>query len=469
MTPEPASLRPDPGSFRDPTSRVYLDGERVVRALRDDALADLRDALATGFLPREIGAGRVIGTELLDDPGAAGLPEGWTGAVEHPRLAVWSYPYEWSFSMLRDAARLQLELLRDALAEGYTLKDATPYNIQFDGARPVFVDVGSVERLGQGEPWYGYLQFCQQFLYPLLFCAYADLPFHPWLRGSLEGITPDVAARVLGPLRLPRKGVLVHVALHARAQSRFADTETDVKDALRSGGMRKELIEANVKGLLRTLDRLTWKRSDSVWSDYSDRGHYSDRDLQAKKTFVQEVAGRRRHDVVWDVGCNDGVFSELVATEADRVVAFDGDHLVVDLLYRRLAEAGNRTIVPLVVDLTDPSPGLGWANRERSPFLERNRPDLVLALAVIHHVVISGNVPIDEALDLFAGLGSELVLEVPTEDDPMVRRLLRGKRAGTHDDFTLATFERAIDDRFEVRRREDLPSGTRVMFELAPR
>jgi len=463
------TLSADPGSFRDPTSRVFLDGERVVRAMDDDAFADLEAALAGRFLPAALRAGTVVATEVVDDPAAAGLPSPWTHAVAHPRMATWSYPYEWSFSMLRDAAILQLELLRDALAEGFTLKDATPYNVQFDGARPVFVDVGSVERLGDGDPWYGYLQFCQQFLYPLLLCSYADLAFQPFLRGSLEGITPEVASRVLGPLRLPRKGVLVHVALHARAQARFADTDADVKQELRKGGMRKELIEANVKGLLRTLDGLRWKQSESEWSSYSERGHYTDDDLRAKEAFVAEVAGQRHRGIIWDVGCNDGRFSELVADDCDRVVAFDGDHLVVDLLYRRLAQAGERRILPLVVDLTDPSPGLGWANRERAPFLERNRPDLVLALAVIHHVVISGNVPVPAALDLFAGLGGELVLEIPTERDPMVRRLLRGKRAGVHDDYRLDVIEPAIEARFAVRRRVDLPSGTRVLFELAPR
>ncbi|MEZ5142274.1 MAG: hypothetical protein R2726_07100 [Acidimicrobiales bacterium] len=471
MTSDRAPLLPDPGSFRDPTSRVFVDADhdRVVRAMQPDAFADLRHALDGAFLPRAIADRRVVATTPVDDPRSAGLPETWTAAVEHPRLHSWSYPYEWTFSMLRDAAVLQLELLRDALAEDLAFKDATPYNVQFDGALAQFVDVGSIERLQPGDPWFGYLQFCQQYLYPLLVTAYADLPFQPLLRGSIDGVTPEIASRLLGPLRLPRRGVLVHVALHARAQARFADTDADVGAELKQGGMRKELIEANVRGLLRTVTALRWKRSESAWSTYTERAHYTDADLRAKEAFVGDVAGRRRWSIAWDVGCNDGRFSELIAPQTDRVVAFDADHLVVDLLYRRLAARRDRTILPLVVDLTDPSPGLGWANVERPAFLERNRPELVLALAVIHHLAITGNVPTARVLDLFAGLGAATVLEVPTEDDPKVRQLLRNKRAGVHDDYRLERIEAEIGERFDVGARVVLPSQTRVLFELAPR
>ncbi len=460
----------DAGSFRDPMSRVFLSEDRVLRALSADAAADLRAAMDSRFFAKEVAAHRLIETTLLEGaPDELGVTGEWEALVEHPRLPLWSYPYEWTFSMLQDAALLQLDLQGEALAENLACKDATAFNVQFDGSSPIFVDVGSFERYRDGDPWYGYLQFCQLFLFPLLFQAYADLPFQSFLRADINGITPDVANRVLGPLRIWRKGMLVHVALHARMQRSFADSDDDVKSSLKESGFKKELIEANVKNLHKLIASLQWKQSESTWSDYSDRAHYTDKDLAQKAEFVKETAGRKHRRLVWDIGCNDGHFSRLVAGDADHVVAFDGDHLVVDVLYRSLRQDGPGNIIPLVQDISQPSPGLGWRGRERAPFLERFQPDLVLALAVIHHIAITANVPTAEFLDLLVDLGTSVVLEFPTEDDPMVKRLLRNKREGVHDDYNLATITKQIEDRFAVERQVTLPSGTRVLFELNPR
>src|SRR5690606_31348620 len=188
-------LRPDPGSFRDPTSRVYVDDDRVVRGLSEEAAAELRQITAMDWYRRAVAGGAIIGSTWRDEAPFGG--EGWAAYVEHPRLPFVSYPYELSCEMLRDAAKLQIELLRVGIDEGVMAKDASPYNVQFVGALPVFIDVGSFELQREGEPWYGYRQFCQLFLYPLMFQAYKDLPYHPWLRGAIDGITPDEARRVL--------------------------------------------------------------------------------------------------------------------------------------------------------------------------------------------------------------------------------------------------------------------------------
>lgn len=462
--------QPDPGSFRDPDSRVFAVGDRVLRAFSADGARAFEALAASPFFSDAITDGRIVASERLDvDPTSLGIPANCALLVEHRRLPVWSYPYEWSFSMLRDAAILQLELLLGAMADGLTCKDATPYNIQFDGVRPTFVDVGSFERLRPGEPWYGYLQFCQLFLYPLLVEAYARLPFQPWLRAQVDGITPTQASRLLGPARLAKKGVAVHVALHARAQRRFADTDADIKGALRSGGFSTAIIEANIKGLLKIVDGVRTRDGESAWSEYGPRSHYSDRDLGEKEAFVREVAALRSRGLVWDVGCNDGRFARLVASGSDRVLAFDNDATVVDHLYRDLRAEGAGNIVPLVVDFADPSPGIGWRGRERAPFLQRNQPDLVLALAVVHHLAITNNVPPSELLDALHDLDCECIVEFPTEDDPLVRKLVRNKRAGVHVGYTLERFEREVEERFTVARRVALGSGTRVLYHLAPR
>lgn len=463
-------MRPDPGSFRDPTSRVYLDGDRVIRGLSDDAAAELRRITAMPWYERAVEGGAIIGSAWLDrQPSIEGAS--WSAYVEHERIPFISYPYEWSFEMLRDAAKLQIELLRVGIDEGVMSKDASPYNVQFVGARPVFIDVGSFELQREGEPWYGYRQFCQLFLYPLMFQAYKDLSYHPWLRGAIDGITPGEARRVLSGRKRGRRGVLTHVELHARAQDRFADTDQDVKRDLKQAGFQQALIKANLDKLAALLDRLEWRRSGSEWSSYSERSHYAAPELEHKAAFVRDVvsAAAGRRSLVWDVGCNDGYFSRIAAEHADCVVALDADHLVVDQLYRSLRREGERRILPLFMNLADPSPGIGWRGRERLPFHERGTPDLVLALAVVHHLSITNNVPLPDLVDFFADVTAELVVEFPTPDDPMVQRLLRNKREGIHGDYALEPFEASLARRFDVRRRDELEGGTRVLYHVVRR
>jgi hypothetical protein len=461
----------DPGSFRDPTSRVYVDDNAVWRGLDAESLADYEALAATGFFLAALADGRIVATDRATDPPAE-LGQAWSGVLRHERIPVVSYPYEWSFEMLRDAARLQLDLVADALAEDLVTKDASAYNIQFVGATPRFIDVGSFERLRPEEPWFGYRQFCMHFLFPLMLQAYRGLAFQPLLRADLEGIDPVEARRMMSwwDIASPRRrGTLVHVSLHARAQRRYASTDRDVRSELKTSGFKKELIVAQNRSLRKLVERLSLKGAQTEWSEYSERAHYTDADLQAKEAFVSSVAAARRPALAWDLGANDGHFSRLVAEHGGYVIAADGDYEAVDRLYRALKAEGNRQILPLVLNLADPSPNRGWRGVERTAFTARSHPELVLALALIHHLVISRNVPITEFVAFLADAGAETVVEFPTPDDPMVQRLLRNKREGIHDDYTVEAFEAALADRFTVRRREVLPSGTRVCYHATPR
>jgi SAM-dependent methyltransferase len=462
---------PDPGSFRDPRSRVFVDGEFVFRTLDAEGLADVEALEATEFYVEALAARTIVATERAADVDPADLGGDWSAVLRHERIPFVSYPYEWSFEMLRDAAKLQLDLTAAALAEDMTTKDATSYNVQFVGSRPTFIDLGSFERLRADEPWYGYRQFCQLFLFPLMIQAYKDLPFQPWLRSAIDGITPADARNAMSRwdiINPRRKGTVLHVSLHARADGKHADTERDVKADLKKAGFKKEITVNQVRGLRKLVDSLRWKRSESEWSGYSERSHYTDADLTAKSEFVADVTAAQPRDLVLDLGANDGRFSRLaLQAGAGYVVAVDHDPLVIDTLYRSLRDEGNTNILPLTMDLANPSPGTGWRSAERQPFLGRGRPDLVLALAVIHHLAISANVPLGEFLAMIADLCGEAVVEFPTTDDPMVKRLLRNKREGVHDDYNLESFEREVESRFEVCRRDVLPSGTRVLFHLA--
>jgi SAM-dependent methyltransferase len=455
----------EPGSFRDPDSRVFRDGDEILRALSARGLEDWERLAVTRFFSDAQEEGRIVSTERLEDAPAPPEFPAAVATLRHERLPFVSYPYEWPFSMLRDAALLQLELLRAALSEDMIPKDASPYNVQWHGARPVFIDVGSFEQLPEGEPWAGYRQFCCLFLYPLMIQAYAGLPFQPWLRGSLEGIEPVEARAILRGRRTFRRGVLAHVALHARLERRESDrdTRTEVKRA----GFRKELIDANAARLERLVGKLDWGAPDTAWSDYGERSHYEPAELLKKDLFVRDACAKREWELAWDLGCNDGRYSRIAAEHARYVVAADGDHATVEALYRNLRDEDERRILPLVMDLADPSPARGWRGLERTRLEDRGQPELVLCLALVHHLSIAANVPVAEVIAWLASLGAVVVVEFAHRDDPMVQRLLARKQDDAHPDYTVESFERLLGESFEIERREVLAS--RTLYEARPR
>ena len=459
------SSRLEPASFRDPDSRVfYAANGDVCRALSADGLADWQRLAATRFFPQLVAEGRLVGSELIE----ATAPDGFAAVLRHETIPFVSYPYEWCFGMLREAALLQLDLVAAALAEDMILKDASPYNVQWRGARPVFVDVGSFERLREGEPWAGYRQFCSLFLYPLMLQAWKGVPFNVWLRGSLEGISPNEVRGLLSLRDRLRRGVTTHVVLHSRLDRRY-EAKDGVRRELKSAGFHKGLIEANVNGLRKLVRRLEWRPGPSTWSGYEATTTYTEEDAERKAAFVRAAAASSRWRLLWDLGCNDGRYTRLAAEHADYAVAVDGDAAVIERLYVELSGEGNETILPLTMNLADPSPGLGWRGRERSPLWERGRPELTLCLAFLHHLVISGNVPLRDAVDWLRSLGGALVVEFVTRDDPMAKLLLSRKREGLHIDYERAVFERLLADAFAVERTEELARGTRVLYFARPK
>ena len=438
----------------------------MLRGLDAAAAAGFSSLSTTRFFQEACEAGDIVTTEVAQ----ASAPDGsdWALVLKHGTVPVVTYPHEWSFSMLQDAARLTLRLVRTAIDEGITTKDATPYNVQFLGPRPTFIDIGSFEPYRAGEPWWGYRQFCQLFLYPLMFTAYKGLPHQPWMRGAIDGITPQQAQRVLQGRRRGSRGLFAHVWLHAKADKRFTGGSAATVEGLRRAGYDTRIYIGLIERLYKLVDGLRWRASGSAWDGYSERRHYTPSEIAAKSRFVQQVVGQRRRSQVWDVGANDGMFSEIAAGNADVVLAMDADGHVVDRLYRRLRGDGVANVVPLVMNFADPTPGMGWRGMERPAIGERSSPDLVLALAVVHHLALTHNVPTEAILDFLADLGAEVVLEVPTESDRMVTELKGNKRGGTHDAYTLAAIEAQAGSRFVVRQREELAGGTRVLFHLAP-
>ncbi|MFI6263385.1 class I SAM-dependent methyltransferase [Micromonospora sp. NPDC051006] len=469
MAISPAGLRPEPGSFRDPANRVFHVGDDVLRGLDARAAEDWRALAGTDFFTALLAAGKVCGTEAVE-PARVPADTPWAAVLRHERIPFISHPYEWSFGMLRDAALLHLEILQAALPAGFTTKDGSAYNLQWRGSEPVFIDVGSFEPLRDGEPWAGYRQFCQTLLYPMLLTAHLGVDFQPWLRARVDGIEADQLRPLFRGARRLLPGVPTHLHLHGAMQSRnAAASTTDVRAQLRAAGYSRELALATVRGIEKLVRRLDRRPATSHWADYQRTCGYSSQDRVAKERFVTAaLADGPRPRLVLDLGANDGRYARLAAGHADQVVAVEQDPAVADALYRALREEREHRILPLVMDLADPSPGGGWRGVERASFADRAAAaDVVLALAVVHHLAIGRNVPLPEVVDWLVGLGrpgARIVVEFVHPDDPMARRLLANKPEGLFPDYRREEFERLLAARCRIARRAELPSGTRTLY-----
>lgn len=460
------SFAVDTGSFRDRDGRIYrLDG-RILRGVSEAALKEFRKLQSTRFYPKFLDSGHLVGSRLIPKEQVLLPPEvtaGWAGFIEHEPIPVITYPYEWTFGMLQDAALLQLDLVKAAIGEGMTLKDATPFNIQFVSGRPVFIDIPSFETLPEGAPWAGYRQFCEMFLFPLMLQAYKGIDFQPMMRASVDGVNIRTAACLFGLRDRFRSGVLTHVWLQSKLDRRYGNTSKDVRSDLKKAGFHKELILANLRKLRKLVGKFDWQGEGSEWGGYEEFHNYSESDHASKESFISDSVGSSGARLVWDIGCNTGRFSKIAAEHAGRVLAMDLDHYAVERLYREIKTSGLDGILPLVQNVADPSPNWGWRGKERTDLASRARPDLILCLALIHHVVISANVPLAEFVAWLADLSDQLVIEYVSRSDDKVKILLRNKE-DKYTDYSRESLETELRRQYRIRRQVELESGNRYLY-----
>ena len=468
-------LSVDGGSFKDPSGRVYRLEEsgvsRVVRGLTAEAAATMERLLSEPFFQRLVAEGDVVETAVLpeDDPAAARVTGmGWTAAVEHEAVEFVTWPYEWPFSMLKDAALLQLRLLDTSVRNGWMLKDATPFNIQWMGARPVFTDVPSFDPWTDGEYWRGYRQFCSTFLTPLMLTAHLGIPFQPLLRSRLDGIPPEEAAKYFSGLRRFKRGVLSHVWFPAKAERRMRDRGGGGTGSDSTRRQPRTMLLALLDSLARLVDRLSHGPAGSGWSLYSETHSYDDEDFERKQGFVERHVSARRPGLLWDLGANTGTFSRVAARHSGLVIAVDADQDAVDLLYRDARRGEERNIVPLVMDLANLSPGQGWAGQERAAFDRRRSPDMVLCLALVHHMRVSANVPLSLYVEWLRSLDAAVILEFVGRDDEMFRKLVENKTED-YPDYTAGQFQSEVGRHFTVVDRLELKGGKRELLLLEPK
>ena len=438
----------DVGSFRDPSGFVFQRDGVVLRQVNrafEDRWEDLRSSGVLAALQRE---NLLVGHEELG-PQLAHAPAIAHTVLRPEQLAFVSYPYEWSFSQLKDAALVTLEAQSVAARHGFTLRDASAYNVQLHRGRPVLIDTLSFERAQLDRPWRAYRQFTEHFLAPLALMAHRDVRCGLMLREHLDGIPVDLAATLLPGRTKLDVGLGAHLHAHAAAHRRAMGSASDDDGTRRKRRMGTVRQAALLDSLKRTVEKLTWRATETDWASYAEATSYSDVAARSKDEIVRRLLVAAGGDVVFDLGANIGRFSALAASLGRSVVAWDADPGATDIHYRAVRTEGRASVLPLLTDLTNPSPGLGWAHAERRSFIDRSNADVVIALALVHHLSIGRNIRLAMIADLLRRLASRLIIEFIPDADPMAQRLLR-TRDDVRPGLTIEGFRAVFATHFEI-------------------
>ena len=450
------------GSFRDPSGFVYTRDDTLYRQVNTCFQQNFEAFLASGLYDE------LVRDRLLVPHEHVGLELAATSeayAVIRPeRVKFISYPYEWSFGQLQDAASLTIEIQERALVKGFTLRDSSAYNIQFQAGRPVLIDTLSLEPLREGKAWDAYKQFCEQFLLPLILMSTRDVRCGALLRTYLDGIPLDLGSRLLPRRTWLSPSSLIHVHLHAWAQGRYAGSA--VSSAAKGRTMSRQALLTLVKNLGAAVQGLSWRAAGTEWAEYTADNNYSEAAAASKRGMVVSHLRSSRADTVWDLGANTGDYSRAARETASLVVSFDMDPAAVERNYRRVRQEGETGILPLLLDLANPSPAQGWAGRERQSLEERGPADAVLALALIHHLAIGHNLPLDRIAAYLSRLGRVLIIEFVPKSDAQVSRLLLS-RPDIFPNYTKEGFEQAFARYFALESVERIQDSERWLYRMS--
>jgi len=447
------------GSYKDPSGYVFIEDGQVFRRINECYLD-------TYFLVKDSGLFKdLIGKRLLIEHEEVSENKGDDpNIIIKPRMIDFiSYPYEWSFSQLKDAALATLKIQRIAISYGFTLKDAHGFNIQFDDGVPVLIDTLSFDRW-EHTPWVAYRQFCESFLVPLALMRYRSPYLNNLLTRFLNGVPLEMGSGML-PLRARLSiPLLMHVHLHAGRKA------TDGKDAYASMKLNtgRKFSEEAMLGLCMSLEKaiqnLRPPKVDSIWDDYYQSSCiYSNAAFEQKRQFIDSILQGLLPSIIWDLGCNTGEFSLIAAGNCDLVVAIDSDHACVERLYQQCKRDKITNILPLQMDLVNPSPALGWNLQERLSLLERGECDLALALALIHHLCISANIPMEYVARFLGRVSRHLIIEFVPKEDPQVQLLLTS-REDIFTDYNREAFESAFSKYFRILQAEQLADSSRTIY-----
>ncbi len=455
----------DPASFRDPAGQVHLAGDRVFRTVHPVGLADyefVRDSKA--LLPL-VEAGRVLGAEEVDAANLGSHAPAGGVVLEHRRIPFWSYPYEWPFEALKAAALAHLDIQIELFEDGIALSDASAYNIQFLGPRPIFIDTLSFRRYRENEHWAGHRQFCEQFLNPLLLRAKFGLPFQDWYRGRPEGIPAESLARLVKWRHHLSLGMLSHVIAPARLQASAGNRMLGSAVKAQSRGLPPTSYRAQLVQLRNWIAGLAPKDTGkTVWGGYAGDNTYDETEAGEKKAMVAEFVTSTQPRLLLDLGCNSGDYSALaLRSGAKKALGLDADHGALEQAFAR-AQAEDLDFLPLFQDSANPSPGQGWNGKERKGLAERcDQVDAVMALAFEHHLAIGRNIPLPDVIGWITSLAPRGLIEFVRKDDPTVRKML-ALRDDIFDSYSLEEFTAALQRRARIVAQRSVSHTGRELF-----
>lgn len=447
-----------PSSFRDPSGFVFEHGERIYRQVNQTYQQHYECLIESGLYRSLVERKALVAHDEVD-ASANALTESAYKVIQPQRVPFVSYPYEWSFSQLKDAALLTLDIQQQALAHGMCLKDASAYNVQFVNGKPVFIDTLSFEKYAAGSAWVAYRQFCQHFLCPLALMSHVDVRLSQLLKVYIDGVPLDLASRMLPAKTRLYWSLLAHIHLHASAQQKYGN-------AAKNGTQRslsKDRLNALIESLRNAIKNLNWKATGTEWRHYYDNTNYSQASAEHKASIISEHIERERPGTVWDLGANTGFYSRIVSDKDIPVVSFDVDPGAVEANYRKCRDSADVHLLPLLLDLTNPSPALGWNTNERMSLIERGPADMVFALALIHHLAISNNVPLIKVADFLSKVCRTLIIEFVPKTDSQVKRLL-SSRADIFDQYSEETFRSVFSQYFRIEHTTPITESERVLY-----
>jgi hypothetical protein len=446
-------------SFRDPSGFLFTRDGELYRQINPVYREHYDRLMASGLYADLTGAGLLVPHAELDLPPAGETPA--YRIVKPERVPFITYPYEWCFSQLKDAALTTLRIQTRALRHGMSLKDASAYNIQFHHGRPVLIDTLSFETLREGEPWVAYRQFCQHFLAPLALMARRDVRLGQLLRVHIDGVPLDLASELLPWRTRLSFGLALHIHAHAATQRKYADKPVRPP----RGRFGARALQGLIESLESTVRRLSWRPGGTEWAEYYRQTNYSDAAITHKEELVARFLEDVRPQIVWDLGANTGRFGRIAADRGILTIASDIDPAAVEIAYLEARKRKDEKLLPLLSDLTNPSPAQGWAHDERESLLARGPADMALALALVHHLAISNNVPLDRLADFFAAAGRTLVVEFVPKSDSQVQRLL-ATREDVFPDYRQEAFEAAFARRFTIEAAERVRESERTLYRM---
>jgi len=445
-------------SFRDPSGSLFFQNGILYRSV-NNSYRENYDLLNSSGLYKELAGSKLIVSHEEVDPRQTIAKDAYK--VLKPQLLPFiSYPYEWCFDQLKDAALHTLKIQKIALKFGMSLKDASSYNIQFHNGSPIFIDTLSFETYREGSPWVAYQQFCRHFLAPLALMKYKDLRLGGLLKNHIDGIPLDLASSLL-PFKTRLKfSILTHIHIHAKSQSHFADKTLNTKKPNISRHSFLALIDS-LESSIKSLKIQT--RDISGWTDYYDKTNYSESGFEHKKKLIDEFIEIAKPKTLWDLGANTGTFSKIASNRDILTLSFDFEHSAVNDNYLNCKKYGDKNMLPLILDLTNPSPAIGWANTERDSIVARSPKDTAMGLALIHHLAISNNVPLHNIAEFFSQICEKLIIEFVPKNDSKVQKLL-STREDIFPDYTIESFEKEFGKFFSVLKSSKVKDSERTLF-----